>query len=119
MPEWLEKKLNLVLGRSALGRIESLIARKYDQIAQIEKIQFDDQISIQKRIDDLDTKIAGLRRERRRIEAELESAKNRNKQRIEQLRSELAELEANARALESPDIIGTPNGKTIEFRSIE
>lgn len=107
------------IGRSALGRAEALIAQKLDEIAQTEKFQIADELSIQKRIDDLDTRITALRKERRRVESEMQSARNRNQKRAAQLLAELNELSANADSLSKPNIIGTPASKTIEFRSVE
>jgi TolA-binding protein len=106
------------LGKSALSRVEKLTADKLDEIARVKRAQFADELSIQKRIDDVDTQIADLKRKRKRIEAELATARETNQRRTEQHEAELKELQANAAALQQADVT-TPATKTMIFRAGE
>lgn len=112
------KWLDQWLGSSAMSRVEKLTADKLDEISRVKRAQFQDELSIQKRIDDVDTEIADLKRKRKRIEAELSTARETNRRRTEQHEAELKELQANAAALQQADVI-TPSNKTLTFKAGE
>ncbi len=110
------KWLDRLAGNTALSRAERLIAFKLDEIAKVQRAQDADLLGIQARIDDVDTKIARLKRARQRICTEMANAQALNKTRLDQLKAELAELRANLEALECADVV-TPASKTMVFRA--
>ncbi len=105
------------LGRSALSRNEAQIALKLDEIARIEKQQSSDRLDIQARIDAIDTKISDLKRQRKRIQTEMDTADKVNITRLQQLAAELAEFQANKVALNQPDTITAAEGRTLTIRT--
>ena len=113
MPTLLDKWLC----RSALSRNEAQIALKIDEISRTEKAQADDLLTIQRRIDRIDTQIFDLKKQRKSVEKELATAERLNGQRLAQLAAELAELKANEAALSQPDVITAAEGRTLTIKT--
>ena len=90
-------------GHTAASRNERLIAEKLAEISQIEAAQANDLRTIQRRIDRIDTKMFDLKRQRESVRNELETAKRLNEQRAQQIRAELAELQAQEFLLAQPE----------------
>ncbi len=105
------------LGRSALSRNEAQIALKLDEISRTKGAQAADLRSIQRRINQIDTQIYGLKKQREEVEAELETAQQLNEQRLAQLAAELAELRANEAALNQPEVITAAEGRTLTIKT--
>ena len=115
MPSWFDKWM----GKSALSRIERLIADKLEEISRAKKIQFDHSSSIQKRIDDVNTEIVSLKKKRQRIEAEAGASLELFKTRMEQMEAELRELRANQTSLNQPGTLVVPVGTTMQIHTSE
>lgn len=111
--------LNRWFGNSALSRVETLIGDKLNEIALVRRRIADDERGIQKRIDDVDVKIAALKKERQRIEDEMTSAKQINLTRLSQLESELADLRAREKHLLQPETLMVPSGGSVTIKTGE
>ena len=107
------------VGKSALSRVEGLIAQKLDEISRSKKAQFDHATTIQARIDDVDTQIVSLRKRRQRIEAEAAASLELFKTRMEQMEAELRELLANQASLKQPGTLTVPAGTTMHIHTAE
>lgn len=115
MPEWYDKWM----GKSALSRVERLIADKLEEISRSKKVQFDHSSCIQKRIDEVDTEIVALKKKRLRIEAEAEASLELHKLRMDQMEAELRELYSNQASLNQPSSLSVPAGTTMHIRTLE
>lgn len=113
------KFLDRLIGRSALSRAERMIADQHDHIARVKAYQFDQVQAIQKRVDDVDTKIVGLKKHKQRLLAECAAVNQINLVRLEQLQAELSELQANEKSLSQSGTAIVAAGTTLEFRSPE
>lgn len=111
------KFLERWIGNTALSRSEKLIADKLDEIARISGSQDADLRAIQKRINRVDVRINGLKKDRELILDEMESAKRINETRNAQLNAELAELQAQARQLSQPEVLTIPAGESVTIRT--
>ncbi|HMV49131.1 MAG TPA: hypothetical protein PLD20_12970 [Blastocatellia bacterium] len=109
--------LNRWFGNSALSRIELLIGDKLAEIALVTRRQADDERTIQKRIDDVDTKIVALKKERQRIENEMTSARQINHTQLSRLQSELADLRAREMHLSQPETLMVPSGGSVTIKT--
>ena len=107
------KAIEKFVGRSALSRAERRIADKQDEIARIKAYQFDQVQHIQKRIDDVDTTIVGLKKRKLRLQAECAAVNEINLARLLQVEAELRELEANEKSLSRSSTSLVPVGTTL------
>lgn len=113
------KLFDRFFGNTAKSRNEALIADKLAEIAGVEKAQAKDRLTIQERIDGIDNKVAALRKERKRIETEMETADRLNAVQLKKLQTELAELWTQKETLDRPTDIEAPAGKTLTIRTGE
>lgn len=113
------KAIEKYVGRSALSRAERKIADKQDEIARVKAYQFDQVQTVQKRIDEVETTIVGLKKKKLRFQAECAAINEINLARLAQLEAELKELEANGKSLSKSSTSLVPVGTTLEFRSPE
>lgn len=107
------------VGKSAKSRAERLIAEKLEEISRVKKAQFDHLTSIQKRIDDVDTEIASLRKKRLRINAEAGASRELFSTRMAQIEAELRELQANQASLNQSNTLAVPAGTTMHIHTAE
>ncbi len=92
---WLDQQL----GGNALARVQHSIVQKQDEIAGVKKAQLDHILSLQREIDQVDTKIVGLRKEKLRLQAKCNGAIEINLARTDQLLAELNELKTDEASL--------------------
>jgi len=114
---WLYQNRNQV--KTAVGKSELLIAAKREEMIANEREATRDVISIQRQIDECDTKIHALRKERQRFETEMEAARGRADQRAKQSQAELNALLAESESRQGRGTFVIPEGGSVEIRTNE